>query len=722
MAKNVDEIMLKRVKICLGLFIFFTLIVVSRLGFWMIVKGDKYSLEAKENQYREALIMPTRGIIYDTNGKELAVSIPKYDFWIELKNIKTEEAKQKIIEKISSVLKVDTEKLKKDLNLKKDRIILLNNLSLDDVKKLKEKKISNTWFDEKTSRYYPYGNFASYVLGHTSANNVGLAGIEAYMDLQLKGIPGKRLYVRDALGGEISLRDIKYQEQIPGKNVMLTIDEVIQHNLEKVLHNAYYTYTPKSVTGIVMETKTGNILAMSTIPDYNPNLPREPAYDYYAKLMQEAVDEDEKMKVVYDMWKNPSVNVVFEPGSPFKLITAATALEEDKSNMEEYFNDTGSIEVAGVKLKNWTPTPYGIITLKKGLENSVNTVFVQLGQRIGAKLFMEYIDTFGFGKKTNIDLPGEESGVVRKVENIGPVELANLSYGQGISVTPIQLITAINAIGNGGNLVEPNIVKAITDKDGNIISKSETKTLKQVISSQTASSILYAMESIVDNGSGKKAKVEGYRIAGKTGSANKVIPGQIGYADNKYICTFAAIVPVEDPKITVLVVIDEPLEGTQSGSESAAPITGQILEGTLKYLGINQNIRINEENNQKTVAVPELKGKSYTEATNELRAIGLNPVFDPNIVVELESHVMSSFPQAGEMVEPNSSIMLYMRSDSTLKTNMPNLIGLTKEQAQVILDNLEIKYNFSGSGKVYNQSPKVGTPVDKDFRVNIELK
>lgn len=722
MSNNIEKTMLNRLKICLIVFILLTLVIIYRLGEWMIIKGDKYSLEAKENQYREALIIPTRGTIYDTNGKELAVSIPKYDMWIELRNIKSQNDKDKIIEKITSILDVDKEKLKKNLNLKEDRIILLNNLSLDDVKKLREKNISNTWFDEKTKRFYPYGNFASYILGHTSDNNVGLAGIESYMDLQLKGIPGKRLYIKDALGGEISLRDIRYQEQVPGKNIMLTMDEVLQHNLEKVLHEAYYTYTPKSVTGIIMETKTGNILAMSTIPDYNPNLPREAAYDYYAKLMQEAENTEAKMQVIYDMWKNPSVNIVFEPGSPFKLITAAVALEEDKSNMDEYYYDAGEIEVAGVKLKNWTPKPYGNITLKVGLENSVNTVFVQLGQRIGAKLLMQYIDTFGFGKKTNIDLPGEEMGVVRKLENIGPVELANLSYGQGISVTPIQLITAINAIGNGGHLVEPNIVKAVMDKDNNIIEKSQTKTLKQVISSQTASSILYTMESIVDNGSGKKAKVEGYRIAGKTGSANKVIPGKVGYADNKYTCTFVAMVPVEDPQITVLVVIDEPVEGTQSGSESAAPITGKILENTLKYLGINQSSKINEKNSNKTIAVPVLSGKSYTDATNELKAMGLNPIFDPNIIVELESHVVSTFPQSGELIQPNSSIMLYMRSDSTQKINMPNLIGLTKEQAQALLDSLELKYNFSGTGKVYNQTPKVGTPIDKEFRVNIELK
>lgn len=727
MGRKKGDIMTNRLRICLVLFMFMIVYIVFKLGEIMIIKNDEYTQRAKKQQYRETLIMPTRGTIYDSSGKELAVSVPIYDLWIELKHVRnnkeSSDIKKDIFDKLTSEIEVsDKEKLRKTLDSKKDNVILLQGLSLDDVKKIKELKIPYTWFDEKTKRHYPYGNFASYILGHTSGNNVGLAGIEASMDLELKGIPGKRLYVQDANGKEISLKDMKYSEEIDGKNIVLTMNEVLQHNMEKALHKAYLEFTPKSVTAILMETKTGNILAMSTIPDYNPNLPREPAYDYYAELMKNAENEDEKMKIVYSMWRNPAVNNLFEPGSPFKLITASAAIEEGKTHTEDYFTDYGFIEVAGIPIKNWTPKPFGTITFKKGLEQSVNTVFVQVGQRLGAETLVDYAGAFGFGKRTNINLPGEEPGVVRDLSQIGPVELASMSYGQGISVTPLQLITAINAIGNEGKLVEPNIVKAVTDKENNVISRTSPKTLKQVISPQTASTILSYMESVVSNGSGKKSRIDGFRIAGKTGSANKIVEGKPGYSPNKFICTFAAIVPVEDPQITLLVVIDEPREGTQSGSESAAPIARDILEGTLKYLGINQNVKIDKENSQKTIEVPELKNKSYTDAVNELKALNLVPAFEPNIVVELKSHVVSTFPQAGEMVEPNSSIMLYMRSDSTQQINMPNLIGLTKEQAQVILDNLELKYNFSGTGKVSNQVPKAGTPLDKDSRVNVQLK
>lgn len=724
MTKDSKDIMTARLKFCLVVFIIMNIYIVYKLGEIMIIKSDKYSQMAKKQQYRQALIMPIRGTIYDSTGKELAVSIPEYDLWLELRNIRDDEdSKKKLIEKLSSVLnKLDKEKLKKDLQSKKDRLILLQNLSLDDVKKIKEKNIAHIWFDEKINRQYPYGNFASYILGHTSRNNVGLAGIEASMDLELKGIPGKRLYVQDANGKEISLKDMRYSEEIDGKNVMLTINEVLQHNIEKSLHKAYEEFTPKSVTAILMETKTGNIMAMSTIPDYNPNLPREPAYNYYAKLMEEAENEEERMKIVYNMWRNPSINDIFEPGSPFKLVTASAAIEEGKTHTDDHFTDYGFIEVAGTKLKNWTPKPFGTITFKKAVEQSVNTVFVQVGQRLGSEKLLNYTEAFGFGKKTNINLPGEEDGVVRKLSQIGPVELASMSYGQGISVTPLQLITAVNVIGNQGKLVEPNIVKAVMDRDNNVISKTNPKTLKQVISSQTASTVLSYMESVVSNGSGRRSRIDGFRIAGKTGSANKVVPGLPGYSPNKFICTFAAIVPVEDPQITLLVVIDEPKEGTQSGSESAAPIARDILEGTLKYLGINQNVKINEENSQKTVTVPELKGKSYTDAVNELKTLNLVPAFEPDIVVELESNVVGTFPQAGERVEPNSAIMLYMRSNSKQKISMPNLMGLTKEQSQIILNSLELKYSFSGTGKVSNQVPKPGAPINKDLRVNIELK
>jgi len=721
---NYNKLVINRLKISIWIFIILMIYIIYRLGDLMVVKHEEYSNMAKRQQFKEEIIMPTRGTIYDSGGKELAVSIPIYDYWIELTRVpKDDKGKDEVIDKIASAVPdVDRKKLKEKLNLKEDRTILLQNVSLDHMKKLREKDIPNTWFDEKSRREYPYGNFASYVLGHTSGNNVGLAGIEASMDLQLKGIPGKKVYVKDANGQNISVKDKEYQKEINGKNVMLTIDEVLQHNMERALRNAYVEYTPKSVSGILMETKTGNILAMSTVPDYNPNLPREAAYDYYANLMKEAPSEEEKMKIIYKMWRNPSVNNIFEPGSPFKLFTSATALEEGKVSSEEYFVDNGYIEVAGQKLKNWTPRPFGTITFKRAIEQSVNTVFVQLGQRLGGEMLLNYVHAFGFGQTTNINLPGEEPGSVRPLSTLGPMELANMSYGQGIAVTPIQLITAVNAIGNGGKLVEPNIVKALLDEENNVISKTQTKTVKQVISSQTSATLLNLMESVVNNGSGKKARIDGYRIAGKTGSANKVVEGEKAYSATKFICTFVAIAPVEDPQITLLIVIDEPREGTQSGSESAAPIARNVLEGTLKYLGINQNVKIDENNSQKTLQVPELKNMSYTQATEMLQSMNLVPTFEQGVVVEEKSHVVSSFPSAGEMVEPRSKVMLYMASDTKTSMTMPNLIGMTKEQAQVLLDNLELKYNFTGSGKVFNQNTKSGALVDKNFRVTVDLK
>ena len=724
--KNIkyNKLISKRLKIFSSIFIFAIVVIFFQITRLMIIKKDEYSSRAKKVQYAEEVIMPTRGTIYDSSGKELAVSMPVYDFWIELGKVdKSDENINKLVDTIISVLKKeDKNKLREKFKKNVPRLILAQNVSLDDMKKLKEKKISQTWFDEKNKRQYPYGNFASHVLGHTSQNNVGLAGIEASMDLELKGIPGKRIYLKDGNQEKISVKDEMYQKEISGKTVMLTIDEVLQKNLEKCLNDGYYQFAAKSVTGIVMETKTGNILAMATVPSYNPNNPRSPSYESQAKLIKEAKTDEDKMKEIYKMWRNPSVNTIFEPGSPFKVITASAAIEENKVKGEEYFVDNGYIEVAGIKLRNWTNIQFGTITFRKAIEQSVNSVFVQVGQRLGAGTLIDYANAFGFGKRTNISLPGEESGYVRAASSIGPVELANMSYGQGISVTPIQLITAINAIGNNGKLLEPNIVKAILDDDKNIISKAQTKTVKQVISSQTANKILSYMEDVVNGGSGKKAYIEGYRIAGKTGTANKVIEGEKTYSTTKFICSFAAIAPVEDPQVTILVVIDEPMEGTQSGSESAAPIAGNILNGTLKYLGINQTVKIDSKNSQKTVQVPDLKNKSYKEAIEIIKANSLEPVFEQGIVVEEKSHVVSTFPSAGEKVEPNSKVVLYMKSDANNNIKMPNLTNMTREQAQDLLENMGLKYDFIGTGKVVKQIPKAGVDVDIDFRVSVELK
>lgn len=743
---DAGKTMTSRVKIALVIFLIMILLLILKLGYITVVNGQDYRTRAQKRQYADLTIMPERGSIFDSNGKQLAVSVPIYDLWVEIGSFnsikggkdtkKAREARYKLANEICSVVKSanKTNIIKKlDQDIPRDLVLkgitldekktLEKNKKLEEEKKQEERVLSLIYFDEKYKRYYPFGTFASYVIGHTTDDaRTGLAGVEASMDLELRGTPGKKLYLQDAGGSEISVNDMKFEQVKQGNDVMLTIDEVLQHSLEQILRQAYLTYTPKSVTGLIMQTKTGNVLAMSTIPDYNPNMPRDAAYDFYGDKIKEATTDEEKMKEIYKMWRNPSVNNVFEPGSPFKVITASAALEENKTKMDEYFNDEGSIKVADTTIKNWTPVPYGSISLKKSIEQSVNTTFVKLGQRLGVTTFLDYIDAFGFGKKTNISLPGEEAGVLRNIDKIGPVELANMSFGQGISVTPIQLISAINAIGNEGVLLEPNIVKSINDKEGKIISKTEPNALKQVVSKQTAQQMLMAMEAVVNNGSAKKAQMLGYRIAGKTGSANKVIEGEGGYSKTKFVTDFVAILPVEDPQITVLVVIDEPKEGTQFGSESAVPIGSEIIKSAINYLGIAQNVNTSQNTSQELITVPELKNMSYTDATNTLKNLGLNPMFEKDIVVELESSVVASFPGAGQTAEKGSNIMLYMNSKKDKDMSMPNLIGMTKEQAKVVLDTLELKYDFSGSGLVNSQEPKPGQPISKDFRANINLK
>ena len=472
---------------------------IFRTGYLQLIKGDWLTEKALDQQTRDIPIEPKRGTIYDRNMKELAVSVTKYTVWAKPVEVKDKEAAAK---ELAPMLGEEYEDVLKLLKKKNMALVRIKRWVDDDVsEKIRDAKLSGIWVAEDNQRYYPYGNFASYVLGHTSDDATGIAGIEMKYDKHLKGKSGRLIVSTDASGREIPHGMEKYYEPVQGNGLVLTIDEVIQHYTEKAVQKAYEINNAKRVTAIAMDPNTGDILAMASKPDYDPNQSRTAIYPYYENELSQYSDK-EKIKGYFSMWRNPAVSDTYEPGSTFKLITSSAALEENLVKETDKFVCSGSVTIGGRRIKCWRHyRPHGEQTFPQGVQNSCNPVFIELGNRLGVSKLYDYIEAFGFMDTTKLDLPGEAKGILYNEKNVGPVELATISFGQSISVTPMQLITAISAIANDGKLMEPRIVKEKVDNQGNIVETISPKVVRQVISEETSEKMMEIVQSVVSEGS-----------------------------------------------------------------------------------------------------------------------------------------------------------------------------------------------------------------------------
>ncbi|MDU4934691.1 MAG: stage V sporulation protein D [Peptostreptococcaceae bacterium] len=635
--------------------LFFCLII--RTGYLQLIKGEWLSTKASEQQTREIPIEPKRGTIYDANMKELAVSVTKYTVWCKPVEVKD---KKDVAEKLASILGKEEEEVSKLVNKKNTALVRIQRWIDDETAtKIRDLSLSGIWVAEDNQRYYPYGNFAAYVLGHTAADSTGIAGIEMQYNSKLQGKAGKLIVSTDASGREIPQGSETYYEPVQGNGLVLTIDEVIQHYAEKAIEKAYEVTGAKRVNVIAMDPKTGDILAMASKPDYDPNDSRTAIYPYYQELLEEYSDK-EKINGYYAMWRNPLINDTYEPGSTFKLITSSASVEEGVVSDKDKFVCTGSVTVGGRKIKCWRHyRPHGEQTFAQGVQNSCNPVFVELSNRLGVSKFYDYIEAFGFKSKTGIDLPGEAKGIIYNEKNVGPVELATMSFGQSISVTPIQLITAISAIANDGELMQPRLVKGYTDNKGNVIEEIAPKSVRKVVSEETSKKMLEIAQSVVSDGGGKTAYLPGYRLGGKTGTAQKVVDGV--YAQGKYICSFVGIAPTDDPQIVVLATVDEPTEGSLFGSTTAGPIIKEIMSEALPYLGVEPKYTEEEkaENEKVKVVVPDVRNLAIEDAAKVLEESKLKVNLDPDVDVPEGSKVTDMFPKPGVKVSEGSSISIY---------------------------------------------------------------
>lgn len=648
----------KRLVIVMVLACSLFLSLIFRIGYLQLVKGEWLSTKASEQQTREIPIEAKRGTLYDTNMKELAVSVTKYTVWC--KPVEVKDAK-KTSEKLAQILDEKYDDLYKKVNKKNMALVKVKRWINDDTAdKITKAGLSGIWVAEDNQRYYPYGNFASYVLGHTSSDSSGVAGIELKYDNVLKGTAGKLIVSTDAAGKEIPQGSEQYYEPTTGNGLVLTVDEVIQHYCEKAAQKAYEENNASKVTIIAMDPKTGDIKAMVKKPDYDPNTPTKAIYPVYEELLEECENDNEKIKAYSTMWRNTAVSDTYEPGSTFKLITSSAGLEEGVVKQDDKFTCSGSVMVEGKKIKCWRSyRPHGLETFKQGVQNSCNPVFVEVGRRLGVSKMYDYIEAFGLNKKTGIDLPGEAGSIMYNEKDVGPVELATISFGQSISVTPIQLITAVCSIVNEGNRMEPRLVKAYTDNKGNITKEVDPVQVKQVISKETSAQMREIMESVVTEGGGKIAYLPGYRLGGKTGTAQKVINGS--YAQGHYVCSFIGMAPADDPQIVVLAIVDEPTGVMQFGSTTAGPIIKEVMSNTLKYLGVEPEYTEEEkaEKVKNKVKVPDVRGLAIEDATKVLEEAQLEANIDNDVDIKEGTIIKDMFPKPGVSVNEGSLISIY---------------------------------------------------------------
>ncbi|QOX63560.1 PASTA domain-containing protein [Anoxybacterium hadale] len=637
-----------------------------RVGWIQVVASERYAKMAVEQQTRDVPIPAKRGIIYDTNGKELAISAVTNSIWARpgvVKSAATEEKSQENLEKTASalaeILEMDQEQVLKIISQNRSLVKVAKYVDKEKADQIRQKGLKGIEIAEDVKRYYPMGPFLAHVLGSTTDDNRGLAGIEMRYDKYLSGIPGRWIKNTDRDGDSLSYGVEKYFQAENGLNLVLTIDEVIQHYVEKALDTVQANTSADRVMCIVMDPKTGDILAMGVTPDYDPNNPRVPPTEEGAAYLDSLTDE-KKLEYWNAMWRNPLVSDTYEPGSTFKLLTTAIALEEGVTSLDDRFVCTGSIVVAGQKLRCWRSyNPHGAQNLVQAVGNSCNPVFVQLAQRVGYEKYFDYMELFGLRDKTGIDYPGEGYAILQDEASAGPVGLATMSYGQGIAVTPIQLITAVSALGNEGKLMQPRIVKELRDSDGNVIQSFKTKVVRQVVSKKTADEMSLIMEAVVDEGGGATAKVPGYRIGGKTGTANKAKGG--GYSEETF-SSFIGMAPMDDPRIAILMIVDNP-KGVKFGSQTAAPGVRLVLEETLRYLNIQPSY--NEEEKQAIesgyVTVPDVTNMPYRDAMDILGKASLLYTVSPagDIALDDNFNVVDQYPKPGEKLQKGGTVCLY---------------------------------------------------------------
>ena len=644
---------------------FLFLALTLRLSKIMIIDADDLSRMAISQQTKDTTIPAKRGVIYDRNGKELATSTICYTLYGFPQNFWGEDADKEVdktIEALMDAIGLTDEEARASFydSMKNGTSIttLAKHLTKEQTQAIRALKLRGLDIAEATMRFYPLGNFASQVLGSVNDDNEGRTGLELEYDEYLSGVNGRWVTNTDVSGNELVEGTERHYEARDGYNIITTIDEAIQFYCEEEAKVVYDTWTPKKVMVLAMEPNSGEILASVVYPGFDPNDPFEPqglsSEDYAA---YENMSDEEQTAYLSAMWRNPIVSDTYEPGSTFKLITATSALDEGAISLTDTFYCDHSFRVEDYTLSCWYSGAHGSQTIKQAIGNSCNPALAEVAARLGKTRFMQYINDFGFGGLTGVDYPGEAGALLQSY--VGPVELATMGFGQGISITPIQLVTAISAIANGGDLVRPHYVKALTDSKGKVVKKIEKEVVRKVISPETAAEMRDIMEAEVSEGGGGTAKMEGFRIGGKTGTAEKAEAG--GYSLYDYYSSFICIAPIDDPKVTLLVVVDSP-RGETYGSVVAAPAAKNILENVLRYMSLSPEI--GEDSGSSSAAqatVPDVIDYEYSTAAKTLKSAGFKVAIADGEKGDGKWLVQDQYPKAGTVIAQGTTVYLYRK-------------------------------------------------------------
>ena len=698
------------------------LVLVGRLLYISIFRSKDYKAMAEEQWTNEIQIDARRGRILDRNNRELAVTANVFRVDLDLITLrkyidKKETDNIEVAKLLAEALEMDEEKVLSRIELTypsgnpANSATLIRRVEKEKADKVKALDINGVIVSEDTKRYYPNGDFLSHTLGTTNADGEGLSGLELYYNEELMGIPGVRVSEVSGNSASNPYSETSFTPPVDGKDMTLTIDENIQYFVEKVAEDALKKHNADSVSIAVMNPNNGEILGMVNKPGFNPNNPYEGSEAFNGK------DESAKLQ---NMWRNTIVSDSFEPGSIFKIITSIAAIEENIAGKDEVYYCDGSLNVAGRNIKCWKPGGHGVQNFNQTLENSCNVAFMEMGAKLGAEKLNEYIKLFGFGTQSGIDLPGEATGIVKNVEDINAVDLATISFGQTNTMNGIQFMTALNAVANGGDLIQPHIMKELSHKDGNgtkiIDEVFVPKIQENIVDEKSTMRVKEALESTVSKGSSKDAAIEGIKVAGKTGTAEKVDP-ETGTYGAGYIASFAGFAPYDNPQVSLIVIIDNPKNGEHFGGIVAAPFAGELFNNIFNYISLNEG---QLDQKDESVIIPDLRGDKVTSAEKTLNELGVNCVIEGD-----GTFVTSITPLPGYKVKKGDSITLYAgsRFDRNEKEIVvPDFRKLNKEEAEEILKSLGLKGEFEGEGEIKEQSISAEEIIKSGDKIKFKLE
>ncbi|MDR1272058.1 MAG: PASTA domain-containing protein [Clostridiales Family XIII bacterium] len=667
--------MQRRMLVAFAVMLILIVALTMRVGWIQVVANDKYMTRAADGRIKDEVVAPDRGRILDRNGREFAVSSTKYDIWIRIELYPSEANKEdgwlegqidlavravargagKGEDELRALLENGTTRVRVVRNTDKEHMLAISAAA----KELTEGgSVAVLETVENDSRSYPLGTLASNVIGTVNGDGTGQSGVELSYNNYLSGVTGRSIVNTDGNGNKVSGGELANYESTDGLSVILTIDETIQYYLEQALAESMAATESDRMIAIVMDPKTGDILAMGTTDNYDPNNPQTPLTEEGQAALA-ALEEDAKSEYLSNMWKNPLVSDVYDPGSVFKLVTVSSAIEVGSAKPEEdHYYCSGGIDVYDRFIRCWDyPKSHGNQTIAEAVKNSCNPAMIQIVQKMGFENYYRYLELFGITESTGVKLPGEAEPLIQT--NPGPVGLATMSFGQGLSITPLQMITAVSAIANDGKLMEPRIAVGLADSDGNVVEKFPTKIKRQVLSEATAAEVRSIMEYVAtsDGSQSRSGHIDGYNIGIKTGTTQKLVGDT--YESGQVIGSMVLVAPIEDPKFVVLVIADNP-KTTKYGIAAAGPATNKIATETLRYLNVKPTYTEEELQSiaSREKAVPDVTGKLYSEAAIILDNAGFKANAQ-NGGAEEDYQVIDQYPKPGSKAIVGGTVFLY---------------------------------------------------------------